>query len=221
MDELITIMAGQSEEVLRERIELACDIMEKNYAADCYSKIRVLRHWSKHNPTISGEIARPSAYRWYLRREMFKLASCGAEIFVDRSRRRVDLNSPKLLELIDESDFDITRKKVFLFGPERADLSIQRLEHYTGTKAEDFQRHVLLTNYQMHMDAFEYDFPSCTKPRRADVQMPAYHSKQGDNNGITIVNIGVGPLQCQEPDRPSGGVAARCDVDGGALRGCS
>jgi AMP nucleosidase len=193
MDELITILAGQPEPILRERIELACDMMEKNYAADCYSKIRVLRHWSKHNPTISGEIARPSAYRWYLRRELFKLASCGAEIFVGRSRQRVDLSSPKLLELIDESNFDITRKKVFLFGPERADLSIQRLEHYTGTKAEDFQRHVLLTNYQMHMDAFEQDFPSCVKPRRADVQMPAYHFKQGDNNGITIVNIGVGP----------------------------
>ena len=143
MDESIAIVAGESEEALRQRIEDACDAMEQHYADNFYSKIRVLRHWSKHNPTISGEIARPSAYRWYLRRELLKLAGARAEINIVRSRQRVDLNSPQLLELIDESDFDITRKKVFLFGPERADLSIQRLEHYTGTKAEDFQRHVL------------------------------------------------------------------------------
>ncbi len=193
MDEPITIVPGESEESLRLRIEDACDVMEQHYASDFYSKIRVLRHWSIHNPTISGEITRPSAYRWYLRRELLKLAKAGAEISIIRSRQRVDLNSPQLLELIDESDFDITRKKVFLFGPERADLSIQRLEHYTGTKAEDFQRHVLLTNYQMHMDAFEYDYPSCVKPNRNGVQMPAYHYKHGDHSGITIVNIGVGP----------------------------
>lgn len=193
MDDTISIVAGQSDVALRERIEETCDAMEANYAQNFYSKIRVLRHWSKHNPTISGEIARPSAYRWYLRRELFKLAKAGAEISIFRSRQRIDLNSPKLLDLIDESDFDITRKKVFLFGPERVDLSLQRLEHYTGTKVEDFQRHVLLTNYQMHMDAFEYDYPSCVKPARADVQMPAYHYKHGNSNGITIVNIGVGP----------------------------
>lgn len=167
--------------------------MEQAYAAGRYSKITVARSWSKHNPVISGKIARPSAYRWYLRRELIRLVQAGATIEIAPAQERVDLNSPKLLSLIDESDFDHTRKKVFLFGPERVELSLQRLEHYTGTRAEDFQRYVLLTNYQMHMDAFEKMYPDCIRPLRSRVQMPAYHQRTNDNAGLTIVNIGVGP----------------------------
>jgi AMP nucleosidase len=178
---------------LTSQIETICDRMEEIYSAGFYSKITVHRQWSKHNPHLSGKIARPSAFRWYLRRELFKLAKLGAQITIEQSRNRVNLNSPTLLDLIDESDFDLTRKKVFLFGPERSELSIQRLEHYTGTRAEDFQRYVLLTNYNMHMQAFEAKFPDCVKPSRADVQMPAFHHKEIENLGISIVNIGVGP----------------------------
>ncbi len=178
---------------LREQIEAACRRMEQDFADGYYSKITVLRRWSKHNPEISGKIARPSAYRWYLRRELYRLAKRGAEITVTRARPRVDLNSPTLLERIDETDFDLTRKKVFLFGPERSELSIERLEHYTGTRAEDFQRYVLLTNYQMHLKAFRDQFPDCVQSNRPDVQMPAMHQQQSDNRGISIVNIGVGP----------------------------
>ncbi|MCO8124311.1 AMP nucleosidase [Stieleria sp. TO1_6] len=182
-----------SEDALRGQIEAACAWMEHVYDDGHYSKLTVYRHWSKHNPELSGKIARPRAYRWYLRRELFKLAKRGAEIRIKRSRKRVDLNSPALLELVDETDFDLTRKKVFLFGPERSELSIKRLEHYTGTVAEDFQRYVLLTNYQMHLEAFASQFPDCVGPSRSGVQMPTLHHKDDDNRGISIVNIGVGP----------------------------
>ncbi|MHB8901835.1 MAG: phosphorylase family protein [Thermoguttaceae bacterium] len=192
MAELFKIIAGEDESALRRQIDDACDRMDTIYEIGCYSKITVTRHWSKHNPVISGEIARPSAYRWFLQRELLKLAVQGAEIQIEPSRARIDLNSPLLLAKIDESDLDITRKKLFLFGPERVDLSIQRLEHYTGTGAECFQRYVLLTNYQMHMDVFESIYPDCDKPRRG-VQMPAFHQKTPCNAGVSIVNIGVGP----------------------------
>lgn len=184
---------GEDEAGLHSRITDLCDRMEKIYDLGSYSKITVIRHWSRHNPKISGEIARPSACRWYLKRELLKLAMQGAEIEIEPSRARIDLNSPSLLKEIDESNLDITRKKLFLFGPERVELSMQRLEHYTGTKPEDFQRYVLLTNYKMHMDAFETIFPDCKKPHRPDVQMPAYHHKTDNSDGISIVNIGVGP----------------------------
>jgi len=167
--------------------------MEEIYAAGSYPKITVKRHWSAHNPILSGELARPAAYRWYLSRELLKLARMGADILVERSRVRLDLNSPVLLEKIDESGLDMTRKKLFLFGPERVDLSIQRLEHYTGTKAGDFQRYVLLTNYGMHTEAFAERYPDCIKPSRSGVQMPAYHHKRADNGGLTMINIGIGP----------------------------
>ena len=101
-----------------------------------------------------------------------------------------------------------------LFTGERVDYSFARLHHYTGTSAEHFQNFVLLTNYQRYVDEFvalgraqvsaqaEYvDFVepgSATAPGRASresqvPQMPAYHLKREDGDGITLVNIGVGP----------------------------
>jgi len=178
---------------LGAQIEQICEKIEQIYAGNRYAKITVRRHWSKHNPEISGKLARPAAYRWYLHRELLKLARQGAEIHVEPSRQCIELNDPALLKKIDESDLDFTRKKLFLFGPERVELSIKRLEHYTGTRAESFQRYILLTNYQMHMDAFETAYPDCDRPARPNVQMPAYHHRMDDNGGISIVNIGVGP----------------------------
>ncbi len=102
-------------------------------------------------------------------------------------------SSPELLQKIDESSFDLTRKKLFLFGPERVDLSVERLEHYTSTEAHHFQRFILLTNYQMHMEVFAHLYPACVKPGRPSTQMPAYHHVLPDNGGLSIVDIGVGP----------------------------
>lgn len=175
------------------RVDEICEQIERIYADHRYAKVTVRRHWSKHNPSISGKLARPSAYRWYLHRELLRLVQQGAEIQVEPSRECVDLDDPTLLKKIDESDMDITRKKLFLFGPERVELSVQRLEHYTGTRAESFQRYILLTNYQMHMDAFQTAYPDCERPLRPGVQMPAYHHRVDGNGGISIVNIGVGP----------------------------
>jgi AMP nucleosidase len=186
-------IAPQPSDELPQQLDQACDFMEATYREGRYAKVTVLRHWSKYNPTISGKIARPTAYRWYLRRELLKLAKKGAEIEITPSQPRIDLASPSLLSAIDESDFDQTRKKVFLFGPERVELSLERLEHYTGTRAEDFQRYVLLTNYHMHMVAFEQLHPDAVISNRTDVQMPTMHHLASDNNGLTIINIGVGP----------------------------
>ena len=104
-----------------------------------------------------------------------------------------------------------------LFSAERIDFSLHRLRHYTGTEPELFQSFVLFTNYQRYIDEFA-DY--CTKeveagraarfvepggrttvkgkapdrPALAKLpQMPAYHLAQPDGDGITLVNIGVGP----------------------------
>ncbi len=109
-----------------------------------------------------------------------------------------------------------------LFTAERVDYSLARLHHYTGTSAEHFQNFVLLTNYQRYVDEFvelgraqvgkdrentefvepEYLMNSDSargNPADAPIrtptlpQMPAYHLKRADGDGITLVNIGVGP----------------------------
>ncbi|MBN2732634.1 MAG: AMP nucleosidase, partial [Balneolaceae bacterium] len=147
----------------------------------------------KHNPIITGEIARPKAYRWYLLRELYKLADKGATIKIIPSRERLAMSDPELLDHTDENNWDITQKKLFLFSPERIDMSLNRLEHYTDTQPEDFQRYILFTNYDMHVEVFLEKYPDCVKPARGGVQMPAFHHKLPDNKGVTLINIGVGP----------------------------
>src|SRR5690606_22605743 len=132
---------------LLEHIAAACDLMESIYDDGFYPKVIVNRSWSTYNPTIEGEFARPRAYRWYLMRELAKVLSQGAEIEIVGDRRTRVLWDPGLLDAVDEEGWDFTQKKLFLFAPERIDLSLNRLEHYSGTKAEDFQRYVLFTNY--------------------------------------------------------------------------
>ncbi|VFS91400.1 AMP nucleosidase [Salmonella enterica subsp. diarizonae] len=98
-----------------------------------------------------------------------------------------------------------------------------RLRHYTGTPVEHFQPFVLFTNYTRYVDEFvrwgcsqilDPDSPyialSCAggiwitaeteAPEEAisDLawkkhQMPAWHLVTADGQGITLVNIGVGP----------------------------
>ncbi|PAU94854.1 AMP nucleosidase [Aliifodinibius salipaludis] len=182
-----------SQKELHERMVAACDTMEKIYENGEYPKVLVKRSWSKHNPIITGEMAKPGAFRWYLLRELKKLGQKGAVIKIIPSRERLPLNDPDLLDNTDEDDWDITQKKLFLFSPERIEISLNRLEHYTGTNPEDFQRYILFTNYDMHVEVFQEMFPDCKKPAREGVQMPAYHHKLDDNKGITLVNIGVGP----------------------------
>jgi len=181
-----------NEKELNALIEKSCDMMESIYNGGDYPKLMVKRTWSEHNPIITGEMAVPSAYRWFLTRELKKLAEKGAEIKIFPSRPRLELNDPNLFDNADEDDWDITQKKMFLFSPERIDISLDRLNHYTGTSPSDFQRFILFTNYDMHIEVFKELYPDCVKPDR-QVQMPAYHHKLPDNKGFSIVNIGVGP----------------------------
>ena len=104
------------------------------------------------------------------------------------------------------------------FTAQRVDYSLARLTHYTATDPGHFQNHVLFTNYQFYVDEFEaYARQVLADPSlgytafvatgnqvitTADgvihpvakmPQMPTYHLKRADGQGITLVNIGVGP----------------------------
>ncbi|WP_156811947.1 AMP nucleosidase [Robiginitomaculum antarcticum] len=104
-----------------------------------------------------------------------------------------------------------------LFPALRTDYSLQRLKHYTATPPSHFQKFVIFTNYQRYVDEFidhaktiidnndSYSFsaPGSGKvetsvdynpdPKMKLPQMPAYHLMGENNEGITIINIGVGP----------------------------
>ncbi len=104
------------------------------------------------------------------------------------------------------------------FTAQRVDYSLARLSHYTATDAEHFQNHVLFTNYQFYVDEFETlarevladpasGYTGFVGPGNAEIttpdgilpevaklpQMPTYHLKRPGGQGITLVNIGVGP----------------------------
>ncbi|MCW1931119.1 AMP nucleosidase [Pararhodobacter zhoushanensis] len=104
------------------------------------------------------------------------------------------------------------------FTAQRVDYSLARLAHYTATDPEHFQNHVLFTNYQFYVDEFEAyarqalsdpdsGYTAFVAPGNAEItdanaalpvlprlpQMPTYHLKRAGGQGITLVNIGVGP----------------------------
>jgi AMP nucleosidase len=90
-----------------------------------------------------------------------------------------------------------------LFTAPRIDYSLQRLRHYTGTDPAQFQNLVIFTNYPFYVDEFvrlgnamiekgEGLYNKLVCPVGAP-QMPAYHLQRPDGNGITMINIGVGP----------------------------
>lgn len=110
-----------------------------------------------------------------------------------------------------------------LFTAERTDYSLARMHHYTGTTPSSFQRFILLTNYQRYVETFrdyaraqvdkggEYTAfiepgdhiytgpgsPLADAPAGSLPQMPAYHLCRPDGNGITLINIGVGPANAK------------------------
>jgi AMP nucleosidase len=176
-----------------EKIEELCAAMEAASAAGHYPQLIVERPWSVHNRVLEGEFACPRAIRWYLERELSRLAAAGARMSVCRGRQAVDLHDPALVAAVDETRWDLRRKKLFLFAPERMALSIDRLQHYTGTAAETFQRYVLLTNYGWHTEEFRAALPVTSGPDSNTRQMPAWHYAQPHRAGLTMINIGVGP----------------------------
>ncbi|KSB89826.1 AMP nucleosidase [Caulobacter vibrioides] len=110
-----------------------------------------------------------------------------------------------------------------LFDGLRTDFSLARLRHYTGAPAEHVQPFILFTNYHRYVDEFvrwgveqlkkpgsPYTALSCSggvvvtaeTPNAEQAiadgawrkhQMPAYHLIAPNGQGVSLVNIGVGP----------------------------
>ena len=114
-------------------------------------------------------------------------------------------------------------KPLFHFTAERFDIACARIEHYTGVEVDTLQKFILFTNYAMHTsefvkfgleelarddsrytalvlptgetvhsnDAVELDIDKLTLTSR--YQMPRFDLITAGGDGITMINIGVGP----------------------------
>ena len=139
-----------------------------------------------------------------------------------RSELQYHFHTPNLVATNDDivdGQFILDRESpspLSLFTAERVDYSLHRIQHYTATKPAYFQDFILFTNYQRYVDEFvEYakrevaegraealvepgnretrkGAPPSEAPAKLP-QMPAYHLMQDGKQGVTLVNIGVGP----------------------------
>jgi AMP nucleosidase len=110
-----------------------------------------------------------------------------------------------------------------LFDAVRVDFSLRRLVHYTGSDWRAIQPWILLTNYHRYVDQFvrwavrqlaaEGPYVRLVLPGNISVgrgerpdadaliaaspwhrfQMPGYHLVTADGQGVSLINIGVGP----------------------------
>src|ERR1044072_551566 len=72
-----------------------CEAREAPDTPRRYPQLTVERPWSVHNPVLEGEFACPRAIRWYLQRELSRLAASGARISVGPGREALDLRDPR------------------------------------------------------------------------------------------------------------------------------
>ena len=196
-------------------------------------------------------ITQPALFREYLTEQLdFLLADFDVRVEVGRSRQEIPypyvLDAEHGIDLGGAASVDISRifpatmlsqigdevvdglwnapdepRPLALFDAQRADFSLARLRHYTGTPPGHIQKYILFTNYHRYVDEFvrwacaqlsedgPYRMLSCSgglvlaagaDPDEAITdsawrrhQMPAYHLVAPDRSGITLVNIGVGP----------------------------
>ncbi len=118
---------------------------------------------------------------------------------------------------------DAEPRPLSLFDAVRTDYSLRRIVHYTGSDWRHVQPWILLTNYHRYVDQFVRDGIEAIRngsaerlvapggltidARTADesavarlaaapwhrFQMPAYHLVRKGREGVTLINIGVGP----------------------------
>lgn len=189
--------AGLEADAVEAAVTRLLDVLDGIDRDGWYAALEVARPWSDHNPQITGEFARPRAVQGYLRRELSRLLRSGAAVTARPSRRALAFDDPDFFAALDEERFDLRAKKLFLFGPERMALSLDRLSHYCGTPPESFERHVLFTNYDMHVDAFREQLPDVEGPHRDGLPMPAWHYRTPASDGVSLVNIGIGPANAK------------------------
>ncbi|MEJ5927902.1 AMP nucleosidase [Corynebacterium sp. H128] len=171
----------------------------------------------------AATLSRPALIRSYLLEQLERLSSnYPCEIFVGASGEQIPPeyidDAPAIerspasklprpsLDAVDDAIIDGEwgafhgeELPLFHFTAQRFDIACKRIEHYTGLPVESVQKFILFTNYNMHTTEFVRfgqsaggRYTSLEVPRDG-VQMPRYDLVTEAGDGITMINIGVGP----------------------------
>lgn len=158
---------------------------------------------SKHSPLIQGELFWFEDLNSYYEEEFNRIIAKGIEIWLERGSSILKDTSIEFLKAIDgkTNNIDNNKKRLFLFSPQRIQYSLERLKHYTATQPKDFQKYILLTNYEMHLEVIKEKFKEDKNFRIIEsertCQMRTIHIQSNDsekeNLWFTIVNIWIWP----------------------------
>ena len=66
-------MSITADSFTKKDVESLCERMEQLFDRGFYPHLEIYRKYSKHNPRLSGEIAHPKVFYWYLIRELYRL----------------------------------------------------------------------------------------------------------------------------------------------------
>jgi len=178
--------------VAKQAYKKLCDIFEMGH----YPLIEIIRPENYYKPKISGEFALPEYFESYLIHKFTTLIEEENMIFISPGQIRLKHNNPQFIRACEEITGEASKQRLFLFSPERIEISCERLKHYTHTNPKDFQHNIILTNYKMHLEIFKKMYPKATGSKD-ECQMETIHAKKKDKTGITMINIGVGPANAK------------------------
>ncbi|EKE28589.1 MAG: hypothetical protein ACD_3C00042G0004 [uncultured bacterium (gcode 4)] len=154
---------------------------------------------SRHSKNICWEIVWIESLESYMREEFENLTTKNISIEISRWReftRDTDMLFLKNLE--DNQSIWNAQKRLFLFSPERVVYSLERLKHYTSTDPKDFQRYMVLTNYDMHIELLKEIYSTkegfIIKGSSWACQMNTIHISDTKSwFWFSVINIGIGP----------------------------
>lgn len=166
-----------------------------------YSLLILKNKESQHSPLIKGELFWFEELENYYNQEFSRIISKNIEISLEKGSKIIEDSSIEFLKSIDEktNNIDNNKKRLFLFTPQRIQYSLERLKHYTATSPKDFQKYILLTNYEMHLEViknkFQEDKDFQIIESNRPCQMKTLHIKSNKSWKIwfTIINIGIWP----------------------------
>lgn len=103
-----------------------------------------------------------------------------------KSPKKRDYKKPEGWDSLSDNPYFIPNSNRIYSNPAKQRIAKDMLERYTGSPVEDYQKQIILTNFEYYIDRFH---AICGEKRTRGSAMTAVHSKK---QGVSIVNFSIG-----------------------------